>query len=446
MADPRPVVLVAIRSAEAGRALAAFLDGHGFECVCVRDTESALNALEDARADCLVCEARAPRLDGLAVLDRARARQPALCAVVLASPETRAIALEAVRRGAYDFQVEPVDREKLLATLRLGLQHLRLAERVVEMEDRLDRQFGKEALTGHSRAIQRVRDQVRHLAATRTSVLLEGEAGTGKSVVARALHHNGPRRERRFERIRCGELPGGLLEAELFGSESSDTRGALERADGGTLFLDEVDRAPAAVQVRLLRFLQERAFERAGGSRVRRADVRVIAASDHELSVAVGAGRFRDDLYDQLAVTRVHLPPLRDRLEDLPFLVEALVRGANREHGRRVSGVTRGVLDALESHDWPGNVGELKNVIDGMVATARGRRPLGPESLPDALRGARAAHEQLEITVGMTAEAAERRLVEATLEHTRGDKRRAAEMLGMGLKTLYRRLERWRRG
>lgn len=444
MPEPRPRALVVLRGPEAGRSLAAFLDAHGFDGVCVRDTQSALNVLDRERVDGLVCEARAPRLDGLAVLARARERQPAVCAVMLANAETRAIALESVRRGAYDFQVEPVDREKLLATLRLGLQHLRLAERVVEMEDRLDRQFGMRALTGHSRAIQRVRDQVRHLAATRAPVLLEGEVGTGKSVVARALHHNGPRRERRFERVRCGELPGPVLEVELFGAESPGARGALERADGGTLFVDEVDRAPVAVQVRLLRFLQDRAVERVGGSQVRRADVRVVAASDGELSDAVRAGRFRDDLYDQLAVTRVQLPPLRERLEDLPLLVEELVRGANREHARRVPGLTRGALDRLERHAWPGNVSELKNVIDGMVATARGRRPLGPESLPDAIRGARGG-ELLGITVGMTREDAERRLFEATLEHTRGDKRRAAEVLGIGLKTLYRRIERWKR-
>jgi DNA-binding NtrC family response regulator len=451
MPEPRPRVLVV--GPDTGRALAEFLGGRGFDALSVRDTESALNVLERERVDCLVCAARGQRLDGLVVLGRALARQPSLCAVMVATGETRSLALEAVRRGAYDFQTEPVDLEKLLATLQLGLSHRRLAERVIEMEDRYDRQFGTRALTGHSRDIQRVRDQVRHLVGTRAPVLLEGEPGTGKSVVARALHQNGPRRERRFERVRCGALAEGVLELELFGAEGQP--GALERADGGTLFVDGIGQAPAGVQLRLLRFLQERVIERSGGgapgrpadagppARAPRADVRLIAASDADLAAEVRAGRFRDDLYFLLAVTRVHLPPLRARREDIPLLVEELVRAANRERSRRVPGVTAGVLDRLVRHDWPGNVSELKNVLDGMVATARGRRPLDVESLPEALRGDDDSGARLEMSVGMTLAAVERRLVEATLAQTRGDKRRAAAMLGIGLRTLYRRLEEW---
>jgi len=441
VADPRPRVLVVLHGAEPGRSLAAFLGARGFDALSVRDTESALNALDRERVDCLVCEARAPRLDGLAVLDRARARQPALCAVMVATGDTRGVALEAVRRGAYDFQSEPLDVEKLLATLHLGLQHQRLAERMVEMEDRLEHQFGLRALTGRSREIQRVRDQVRHLAPTRVTVLVEGEPGTGKSIVARALHHNSQRRDRRFERVRFGTLPASVLEVELFGVEGAP--GALERADGGTLLLEGVERAPESLQLRLQSFLQGREFEHVDGGRPRRADVRVVAAADGELAAAVAAGHFRPDLYGVLAIGRVQLPPLRERRDDLPVLVEELVRAANREHGRRVPGVTAGVLDRLAQHDWPGNVSELRSVIDGMVATARGPKPLDISCLPDTLRLERADEAPLEIGVGMTLEAAERRLIEATLAHARGDKRQAAAMLGVGLRTLYRRLDEW---
>jgi DNA-binding NtrC family response regulator len=441
VADPRPRVLVALHGAEPGRSLAAFLGARGFDALSVRDTESALNALDRERVDCLVCEARAPRLDGLAVLDRARARQPALCAVMVVTGETRSVALEAVRRGAYDFQGEPLDVEKLLATLHLGLQHQRLAERMVEMEDRLERQFGLRALTGRSHEIQRVRDQVRHLAPTRVTVLVEGEPGTGKSIVARALHHNSQRRDRRFERLRFGALPASVLEVELFGVEGAP--GALERADGGTLLLEGVERAPESLQLRLQSFLQGREFEHVDGGKPRRADVRVVAAADSDLAAAVSAGHFRPDLYGVLAVGRVRLPPLRERREDLPVLVEELVRAANREHGRRVPGVTAGVLDRLAQHDWPGNISELRSVIDGMVATGRGRKPLDLSCLPDRLRADRAEEASLEIGVGMTLEAAERKLIEATLAHTGGDKRQAAAMLGVGLRTLYRRLDEW---
>jgi len=438
MPQPKPRALIALRAVPAARALAAFLADHGFDTLTGGDTESALNVLDAERIDCVACDARAPRLDGLAVLDRALARQPGACVVLRADGGTRAVALEALRRGAYDFQLEPLDRDKLLATFHLGLAHQKLSEHAAALEHRLDRQFGLRALTGRSREIQRIRDQVRHLAPARAPVLLEGERGSGKSVVARALHQGSPRRERRFERVRCGAAPGAVLEAEIFGVPGA--AGAVERADGGTLLVDEIDLAPPAVQLRLLRLLQERRFERIEG-RPQRADVRVVAAVDGELAPAVEQGRFRRDLHDVLAATRIHMPPLRARREDLPLLVEELIRAANREHGRRVPGMTAGALDRLAQHDWPGNVSELRNVIDGMVATARGRRPLDVGSLPDALRPAGGA--ALDITVGMTLEDAERTLVEATLARTAGDKRKAAAMLGIGLRTLYRRLDEW---
>jgi len=291
---------------------------------------------------------------------------------------------------------------------------------------------------------------VRHLAATRAPVLLEGEPGTGKSVVARALHYGGPRRERRFERVDCGALSEAGQAEALFGAAGEP--GAFERANGGSLLVHDIDRASAGVQFRLLHFLQERTIERADavtGGRADRTrlpvDVRLIAASDRDLAAEVSAGRFRDDIHHLLAQTRVHVPPLRSRLDDLPLLVRELVRAANRVHGRRVPGVTAGVLERLSRYDWPGNVAELKETLSGMVAAASGRRPLDLESLPAALQGAGGPGGRVELVVGMTLASAERRLVEATLAYTQGDKRRAAALLGIGLRTLYRRLDEWER-
>ncbi|HEV2104909.1 MAG TPA: sigma-54 dependent transcriptional regulator, partial [Candidatus Eisenbacteria bacterium] len=379
------------------------------------------------------------------LLDLARDLRPDVCAIVLAADAAGPAAVEALRRGAYDVQAKPVRPDRLLATLRLGLAPQRLAARVGEMEGQLDLRFGLETLAGRSRAAQRVQDQVRQVAATRASVLLEGERGAGKSVIARAIHQHSPRRERRFERLGCGGAEAAALEAELFGSDAADPPrpGRLALADGGTLFLEDVDRAPPAVQVRLLRFLQERVFEPVGGMRVRRADVRVLASTERDLAAEARAGRFREDLYWLLAVVRIAVPPLRERREDVPLLVERLVREANREHGRRVPGVTPGVLERLVAHDWPGNVRELKSVIEGMIATARGRRPLDVSALPDALRGAPSPSGRLEVSVGMTVDEVERLLVAATLRHAGGDKRRAAAMLGIGLRTLYRKIGRY---
>jgi DNA-binding NtrC family response regulator len=303
---------------------------------------------------------------------------------------------------------------------------------------------GFERLVGHSRAVTRVIEQARHVATTRATVLIEGEPGTGKGLVAQAIHEDGPRRAGPFVRVRIGTLPADVVEAELFGSErETDTprRGRFEGAAGGTLYLDEIGEAPEAAQIRLLRAIQERGFERAGGTETLRSDVRLIAGTQRDLAADVHAGRFREELYYRLGGVRVRIPPLRDRLEDIPLLVESFLTRFNREHGRRVTGITRGALDRLAAYAWPGNVRELENVVEGMVVGARGRRTLDLSDLPSPLRDPAGAAPRLELSVGMTVEEAERQLIAATLRYTGDDKPRAAAMLGIGLRTLYRKIK-----
>jgi DNA-binding NtrC family response regulator len=441
-----PTVLIVDRESEETRALIAFLRAQGLEVVWARDGESAFGALDQTPVDCLVTVLGVPRIDGMTLLRRAREKNSEVCAIAITERPGIEMAVEAMRQGAADFQVKPLNLEKLLAVLRHGLERQALAARAADMEVRLDERFGYEVMTGRSRSIQRVLEQVRHIAPTRATVLIEGETGTGKGLLAQAIHQNSPRKGERFVWVSCGALAPDAIAGELFGVEpgastGGSASGRFAQADGGTLFLDEVAALPPPVQVRLLRVLQDRSFERAGSSGTFRTDVRLIASTNRDLGAEVRAGRFRADLHERLSVVRVQMPPLRERREDIPLLVETFVRELNREHGRKVTGITRGVLDRLMRHAWPGNVREIKNTIEGMVVFAEGRRALDVSDLPAPLREGESAGEKLELAVGMTVEEAERRLIAATLRHTGFDKPRAAAMLGIGLRTLYRKIK-----
>ena len=316
------------------------------------------------------------------------------------------------------------------------------------MGGELDERFGIERLTGHSRAFVRVIEQLRAIASTRTTVLIEGEAGTGKALVAQAIHGSSARRDQPFVRVHCGALADGVIEGELFGhedgtAEAGARRGGFELAEGGTLFLDDIGAIGPAVQVKLLRAIQDRAFEHVGGGTTLKADVRLVAATHRDLEADVSAGRFRSDLWSRLSAVRIALPALRDRRDDIPLLAEAFLRELNREHGRRVSGITHGALERLVLHDWPGNVRELRNTLEGMVVFAEGRRALDLSDLPVSLRDRQPETERLDIRVGMTVDEAERQLIASTLRHCAGDKTRAAAILGIGLRTLYRKIHRY---
>lgn len=446
MQNPKPVVLVVHREGDATQELIGFLRQNDLDVIWTRDGEGGFNVLDEHAIDCLVTELRAPRIDGAALLARARERNPEICAVMLAEPADVDVAVDAMRQGAHDYEIKPVHLPKLLAVLRRGISTQALAARVAKMEDRLDERLGIEQLTGGSRAIMRVMEQVRAIAETRATVLIEGETGTGKGVLAQAIHQNSPRKSEPFVWVNCGALSETALEAELFGQEgasgATSRRGRFEIADGGTLFLDAIGETPAAVQVKLLRVLQDRAFERVGGAETLKTDVRLIAATNEDLQAEVRAGRFRENLYYRLSVVRIPMPALRERTEDIPLLVESLIRKLNVEHGRKVTGVTRGALDCLMRYPWPGNVRELKNTLEGMMVFAEGKRSLDLSDLPERLRETKTG-EPLKLAVGMTVEEAERQLIEATLRHTGQDKPKAAAMLGIGLRTLYRKIQEY---
>jgi transcriptional regulator with PAS, ATPase and Fis domain len=346
--------------------------------------------------------------------------------------------------------------EKIEAVMERGLSLQRLAIEVTDLHRRLDQRYGFPSLIGNSRGIVRVYDKIRQIAPTRATVLIQGETGTGKGLVAQTLHQNSPRRDALFVTLNCASLAEGVIESELFGHERGAFTGAVqthkgrfEIADGGTLFLDEVSEMSPATQAKLLRVLEDREFERVGGARSIKVDVRLIAASNRDLEQCVSAGKFREDLFFRLKVVTLKLPPLRERKQDIPRLVEVFIREFNVEHDKSITGISRGAMDLLMQYHWPGNIRELKNTIEGMVVLSSSGRMLDVSDLPEhILDQARAERPDgdIHIRVGMTMEEIEKIAIEHTLRSVGYDKQKAAEILDIGLRTLYRKQKRYRLG
>jgi two-component system, NtrC family, response regulator HydG len=452
-----PQALVVAKDSDDVKELLVALDSWGFKTVWAKDGEAGYNVLDGPEVlHALITELNVQRIDGMRLLSVAKQRNPEICVIMIASDADIELATEAMRQGAYDFQTKPLNLKKIKVVLDRGLSLQRLAFEVTDLHRRLDQRYGFHNLIGNSRGMVAVYNMIRQIAPTRATVLIMGETGTGKGVAAQTIHQNSSRRDAPFVTLNCASLAEGVIESELFGHERGAFTGAIqthkgrfEIADGGTLFLDEVSEMSLATQAKLLHVIEDREFERVGGTRPIKVDVRLIAATNRDLEQQVKEGKFREDLFFRLNVVSIKLPPLRERKQDIPRLVEAFLREFNIEHEKYITGISRGAMDLLMQYYWPGNVRELKNTIEGMMVLSASGRLLDVSDLPEhILRQVelKTPAADIHVRVGMTMEEIEKIAIEHTLRSVGYDKQKAAEILGIGLRTLYRKQKRYQLG
>ena len=393
-----------------------------------------------------------PRRDGLSLLRALRDRLNELTFVMITAQGSVDSAVTAMKEGAYDYLTKPIDPQRLRVLLDKTVERHDTLRQVAALKRQLLKggRFGR--TIGRSPAIREVYQLIEQTAPAEASVLVWGESGTGKELVARTIHELSPRAAAPFVALNCAAIPEGLLESEIFGHERGAFTGAVDRRHGcfelahkGTLFLDEVAEMAPALQVKLLRVLQERTIRRLGGQREQPVDVRIIAATNANPQDAIRDGRLREDLYYRVNVVTILMPPLRERREDIPLLVQAFLTEFNECNRRNVRGVASPALAALERYAWPGNIRELRNVIERAIILTRGDLVEIDHLPPDLLLTPQPpVPETLALTAGISVGEMEQRLIELTLEHTRNNKTRAAEMLGISVKTLHNKLNKFK--
>ena len=441
-----PTVLVADDEAGVRESVGRALRREGFRVVPAEDGQAALDLLRRGGVDVLLADLRMPGLDGLQLLRAVKLLAPEVEVIVLSGHGTVEEAVQAMKEGAYDFLTKPLERARLVGTVRQALERRALVLENRSLQRRLDELVGAGEIIGESPAIRQLLALVKQVAPTSATVLIEGESGTGKELVARALHEGSARRERPFIRVNCAALPETLLESELFGYERGAFTGAVARkegrfelADGGTLLLDEVGDLSAPTQAKLLRALQDGEFERLGGTKSLKVDVRIVAATNQDLAALVKQHRFREDLYYRLNVITIRIPPLRERVEDIPLLAQHFLRLYAAKNHRTLDGFTEAALAQLRAYPWPGNVRELEHAVERAVILARGTL-IDVADLPPAISQTEAVTRVVSIPIGMPLDEVEQRLIEETLKLTKGNKELAAKLLGIASRTIYRKL------
>ena len=441
-------ILVVDDDAEMRALIRDVLQGRGHQVTVAQSGREALKRMAEEDYEVVLTDLRMREMPGIELLAEVKRAYPDTNVILMTAFGSVETAIAAMKQGAYDYLTKPVKTEELILVTEKALQEAVLRREVNRLRREVRKEYSFHQILGKSKPMREVFDLIRRVADSSTNVLITGESGTGKELVAKAIHYNSERRDAPFVPVNCAAIPDTLLESELFGhmkgaftDAKSDKRGLFEEASGGTLFLDEISELPLMLQAKLLRAIQEREIRRVGATRAVPVDVRIIAATNLALADEVKAKRFREDLYYRLIVIEIRMPPLRDRREDIPLLVDAFLRKCAEAGRKEPRAMSESTLALLMDYPWPGNVRELENVIERAVTLARGEK-IVPEDLPPAVQGARGERRVLDEAAERTLplQEVEQEYIQRILEKTGGNKYQAAQVLGIDRKTLYRKL------
>jgi DNA-binding NtrC family response regulator len=417
----------------------------GYEVVTAAEGKEGWDRFEKGDIDLVITDLRMPGMSGEEFQKKINAEYPGLPVIILTGHGTVENAVSAMRNGAYDFITKPPNIDHLTMLVKRALHTRELALKNSSLQAELERQTQFRRMIGSSAPIRRVFDTISRVAPAKASILVTGESGVGKELVADAIHELSPRKGKPLVKVHCAALPESIIESELFGHEKgaftgavSRKRGRFELANEGTLFLDEIGEIDQSIQIKLLRVLQEKKFERIGGEETIEVDVRIVAATNKDLKAEVEKGNFREDLYFRLNVVNIHVPPLRERKDDLPLFLSAFLKECAAENGRQVEGFDEKARAAMYGYDWPGNVRELRNCVESAVVMSKGSLIVEAD-LPPTIR-AKSDEKWISIPMGSTMEQAERIIIRDTLGFFSGNKSKTAEALDIGRKTLHRKL------
>jgi len=430
--------------------LKTLIGGWGYDVTDADDGAAAIDCVQRQPYDLVLMDIRMLKVSGIEALDRIKAINPAIPVIIMTAYSSVETAVAALKKGAYDYLTKPLDFDKLKLTMERAMEHLRLKEENRLLRQSLGRHFDRQNIIGQSSVMVRVLETVAQVAPSEATVLIHGESGTGKGLIAGAIHFNSHRKDGPFVKLNCAAITETLLESELFGHEKGAFTGAERRkegcfmqADGGSLFLDEVSEMSLGMQVKLLQVLQEREVRRVGGETVIPVDVRVIVATNKELPPLIAKGLFREDLYYRLNVVDLEVPPLRQRREDIPLLAQHFLQIFAERNRKKITGFTPAALDGLLRHDWPGNVRELMNAVERSVVLSRAEFLDSDLFTVISPVGEAASGTIAMPTTGMSLEAVEKATILQTLEHVGGNKSEAARRLGITRKTLHSKLKQY---